>query len=294
METPFTVLKNDASLKSCPICHSPKLRPIFSLNFSRWQTKLSQLGTRSIDQCDNCGHRFMDTTSLSSIALAEQYDNNYSGFRSDAFFQTAIRQELTRNITPRVPPPAVVLDVGCGNGDFLMAATEVGYTALGIDVATAAVIHCQQRGLHAEATDFTGMQQDDYFSLITMWDVVEHLPNPYDFMDQAFRLLQPGGYLLLKIPRVSPFTFWIVMFFPRLASILLHLPGHIHFFSQSTLSSLLKNAGFEQIEWLQDRNMRSRPPIRSLKKAVARLIRALVDQTGKNGNFYVMAQKSYS
>jgi hypothetical protein len=104
-------------------------------------------------------------------------------------------------------------------------------------------------------------------------------------------LLQPGGYLLIKTPRVSPFTFQVVKVFPRLAGVLLQTPNHIQFFTRSTFSALLQNNGFEQINWLKDRNMHSRPPIRSPQKAITRFIRVLVDWLGQNGNFYVMAQK---
>jgi 2-polyprenyl-3-methyl-5-hydroxy-6-metoxy-1,4-benzoquinol methylase len=235
----------------------------------------------------------MDMASVPSESFSQQYDGNYTGFRSDPYFQIAVRQELTKNLIPRVSPPAEVLDVGCGNGDFLTAATEVGYTGLGIDISAAAVARCQERGLHAEVMDFTGLQERDRFDLITMWDVVEHLPDPNVFINRAFQLLRPGGYLLIKTPRVSSLTVQVVKIFPRLAGTLLQTPNHIQFFNRSTFATLLDNNGFKQIDWLKDRHMRSRPPIRSLRKAVSRLIRTLVDRLGRNGNFYVMAQKPY-
>ncbi len=278
---------------SCPICYSENLDSILSIDFSKWWPQLFRFGTRPVYRCNNCDHRFMDTTSLSSEALSEQYDDSYVGFRPDPYFQDAIRREIIKNLIPRVAPPAKVLDVGCGNGDFLEAATEAGYSALGIDISAAAVAHCQQRGLHAEVMALTNLQTRDCFDLITMWDVVEHLPQPSAFIHQAFQLLRPGGYLLIKTPKVSQFTFKVVKAFPRLAGALLYTPDHIQFFSHSTFATLLQNTGFEQIDWLEDRNMRSHSPVRNLKKAVGHLIVSLVYRLGQDGNFCVMAQKPY-
>lgn len=139
--------------------------------------------------------------------------------------------------------------------------------------------------------DLASLQGRDRFDLITLWDVVEHLPNPHAFIRKAFQLLRPGGYLLIKTPRVSSFTFQMVQRYPRFTGILLQTPDHIQFFRRSTLSTLLQHNGFERIDWLKDRNMRSRPPTRSLRKTVSRFVIRVADRLGRNGNFYVMAQK---
>jgi 2-polyprenyl-3-methyl-5-hydroxy-6-metoxy-1,4-benzoquinol methylase len=265
------------------------------MDFSRRGAPVAQFGKLPLYQCCSCNHRFIDVSARSSSSFLEQYDNNYTGFRSDARFKAAVQQEIATNLIPRVRPPAKILDIGCGNGDFLCTAQEAGYEGFGIDISQAAVTLCKQRGLQAEVMEFANLDiwegHCDRFDLITMWDVIEHVPDPHTLVRQAVQRLKPGGYLLIKTPRVSALTFQFVKAFPWLAGTLLSAPDHIQFFNRHAFSSLLHSHGLEQIDWLKDRPMRSRPPIRSWKKAIARLIQLLVMKVGRNGNFYVMAKK---
>jgi 2-polyprenyl-3-methyl-5-hydroxy-6-metoxy-1,4-benzoquinol methylase len=267
-------------VSACPVCLANQPERMIALAYSH------------ICRCDQCGHYYLNLADEAlEKSFAELYQETYAGFRTDPLFQQVIREELARSFAPRIAAPARILDVGCGNGDFLAAAQEAGYTATGLDISEASAKICQGRGLTAQAGDFLTVELPTDFDFVTMWDVVEHLPEPQLFYRRAFELLKPGGYLVIKTPYMAVQTMWIVKKIPRLAGALLQVPHHIQWYDRSTLQRSLESTGFTTFDWLTDRPMRSKPRAQSLKKAVARFIIQLIRALGKNGNLFVMARK---
>ena len=119
----------------CPVCSGDSLKQIISSLFVVIDLSLPY----NLCHCRNCGHRFISLTSLSLNAIESIYTSEYAWYRHDTFFQAIIREEIATNFISRIPPPGQILDVGCGNGDFLVAAQEFGYIVFGIDNSSAAV-----------------------------------------------------------------------------------------------------------------------------------------------------------
>lgn len=215
-------LHDDRNVGLCPVCSGDRSKLTAALRSSE------------LYECCGCGHRFISLASL-PVELESLYGSEYAGFRSDSVFQAVIREEIASNFIPRIPPPGRILDVGCGNGEFLAAAGEAGYIATGIDTSPTAVAHCENRGLNAQVGDFVNLRTNGEFDFTTMWDVIEHLPGPQAFVQRAFELLRPGGYLAIKTPCNTARTVQVVRAFLRLAGGLLHVPSHIQFFDRHTL-----------------------------------------------------------
>jgi len=68
-----------------------------------------------------------------------------------------MREEITCNFVGRIPLGARLLDVGCGDGAFMIVDQEAGYKVRGIDVSPAAVEMCRLRGLRAEVVSLDQM-----------------------------------------------------------------------------------------------------------------------------------------
>jgi SAM-dependent methyltransferase len=79
---------------------------------------------------------------------------------------------------------------------------------------------------------------DDYFDVVTMWDVIEHLHDPFETLLEIRRILKPGGKLIISTPNAYSWDatlfgrYWIGLDFPR----------HLYVFSSITLGRLLKRA----------------------------------------------------
>jgi 2-polyprenyl-3-methyl-5-hydroxy-6-metoxy-1,4-benzoquinol methylase len=95
-----------------------------------------------------------------------------------------------------------VLDVGCGVGNFLDWARRHGLEGVGVDVEARAVAAARDRGLVAavpeELDEVVGTL--GRVDVLTMWDVVEHVFEPGDFLGQFVPYVAPGGALLLETP----------------------------------------------------------------------------------------------
>ena len=99
-----------------------------------------------------------------------------------------------------------VLDVGCAAGFFIDEACKRGWDVTGLDVSSFATQYVQEQFGHTayntSLLDADGLENEDY-SLITMWDVIEHVPNPNANIERASELLHSGGYIAMITPDVG-------------------------------------------------------------------------------------------
>lgn len=243
-------------------------------------------------RCLSCGHDFAWMFE-GAVALETHYGEHYSGFREDAVFANKIRTIIDSSLLPLLPAGASVLDVGCGNGEFLAAAAERGCRTYGLDFSEAAAQMCRGRGLAAQSGDFLTFDFADRapFDLVTFWDVCEHLPNPVDFLTRAFSLIKPGGHVVVKVPLVTTKTVDLVCRVPRLAGALLSTPSHLHFFRKPGLLRLLERAGFGGFIWLPNEPLRGAGQTGGLKKKVTRGIRTALQSLAGDGSLLVAARR---
>ncbi len=123
----------------------------------------------------------------------------------------AIRQRLVQYLHSLEPivcrhPGAAALDLGCGRGEWLALLKEQGWQAFGADNNSAMVDHCQQDGLEnvtlGDALRALEAWDDGSLYLVSAFHLVEHLP--FDVLlalvAEAYRVLAPGGVLLLETP----------------------------------------------------------------------------------------------
>ncbi|MBK8258459.1 MAG: class I SAM-dependent methyltransferase [Polyangiaceae bacterium] len=240
-------------------------------------------------RCVACGHSYLSTV---GVDLSHLYDTHYTGFREDPTFQRRVREVLEDAVSPHIPAKARVLDVGCGNGEFLAAAAELGHTVFGLDFSEAAAEACLKRGVLAVAGDFLKYDFGDRapFDLITLWDVVEHLDHPFEVMVRARELLAPGGCLLLKVPCFTERGVWIAAHVPRVAGALLGAPSHIQYFNPRGLRRLLSRAGFASVHTEKLAAMRSLSPPKNPIGAAKRKFIAELGKFAGNENTLVLAR----
>ena len=93
------------------------------------------------------------------------------------------------------------LDVGCSTGFVVEAAKSRGWNAVGIDLNPSAVEFGRTRGLNLENTALEDIDYDrGFFDVISMFDVLEHLPNPASIIEMSVQYLKPGGILFIYVP----------------------------------------------------------------------------------------------
>lgn len=135
--------------------------------------------------------------------------------------------------------PRRIFDIGCATGVFLDEARRRGWQIRGCDVSGYGVEQTRGRGIDAAQADAThafDTCRDAAFDAITLWDVIEHLPEPAAAIRAAAMHLRPGGVLALSTGDLGSLC-------ARLSGRrwhLLNLPEHLFFFTRTSLRRLLE------------------------------------------------------
>jgi len=147
-----------------------------------------------------------------------------------------------RHLPKPASPAHRVFDIGCGDGGFLARATGIGWVASGIDPDPKAVANCKSRGIDVAlgGVDSLSSIEGSSYDYITASHVLEHVHDPGKMLNEAFRLLRPGGILWLDTPNIQSLghkryrRFWRDLDAPR----------HLVLFNRTSLLQLLRRSGF--------------------------------------------------
>jgi len=94
-----------------------------------------------------------------------------------------------------------LLDIGCGNGKYLLAMNRLGWQGTGLELSPKAVDICRSAGLNVLQGELQGAAFDsETFDLVTARQLIEHLPAPREFVREVARILKPGGCFALETP----------------------------------------------------------------------------------------------
>ncbi len=244
----------------CPLCGSREatvLRPPrYPESFS--EDQLAEVYRASSDhslvgqvlRCECCALAYISPRPRPDLILA-----GYSQAEDPQFIrQNALRvRTFTRNLLRLArrlglkPGPDVrVLDVGCAGGAFPKAAADLGFSVVGVEPS--AWLCEQGRRLYGLDLRPGVLADQDFapesFDVVTLWDVIEHLADPREVLQDIHRLLRPGGHLILNYPDYRSIVgrllgrkwpFW--------------LDVHLLYFTRRTIGELAVQAGFEVVRF---------------------------------------------
>ena len=137
-----------------------------------------------------------------------------------------------------------LLDIGSGTGEFLNVAKEDGWEIIGVEPSSKAKAIAIKKGV--SFIDNTNLLEDQSFDVITMWHVLEHVPNIENQIKELKRLLKPNGTILIAVPNFNSFdakyydVFWAAYDVPR----------HLWHFSKTAIKALFQKQDLELIKVL--------------------------------------------
>ena len=149
-----------------------------------------------------------------------------------------------RHLPPLPAGGGRLLDVGCGNGGFLMLARQAGWQVEGLDFDAGAVQVARARGLevHHGGIEMLG-ERSACYDVITLCHVIEHVHDPITTLRRLHALLKPGGVLWLDTPNLA--SLGAARFGPHWRG--LETPRHLVLFCSASMSDALTETGFSSL-----------------------------------------------
>ena len=142
---------------------------------------------------------------------------------------------------PFINGPGTLLEIGSSFGLFLDEARKRGWRVQGVEPSKVASSASSAHGVEVfcgtlEEFDAGGEQ----FDVVASWDVWEHLHDPMDALARAFRLVRPGGLLVITTVNMGGFAARVLRSrWPW------YMRMHLHYFTKESLSEMVRRAGFE-------------------------------------------------
>jgi 2-polyprenyl-3-methyl-5-hydroxy-6-metoxy-1,4-benzoquinol methylase len=223
---------------TCPICGASRPRYSFSKD------------SYPVYFCAGCGCEFLEPQP-DDAELAEIYDAEYflgdhdeaSDQRVAALKSASAALYLDRLATVLNGTGKRLLEIGCGTGDFLLAAQSRSLEVNGVEFSPVSVVTANRR-LGAELVQQGTIENASFprqhFDVIAACDVIEHTRSPKEFLARAYSLLRPGGVIFLVTPSLDSLSRkllgnrWME-----------YKVEHLFYFGQKSLARLLIDAGFE-------------------------------------------------
>ncbi|MFK7738960.1 MAG: class I SAM-dependent methyltransferase [Planctomycetota bacterium] len=236
------------AIEHCQVCKS-----------ERREVKFTD-GPYTVYTCSDCGLVYV-TPRLSGQALLDVYgdgywksdnpkERGYADYAKEATLYLKTYRKRMKLVSRHLPERARILDVGCAAGYFLRVAQEHGHDVHGMElgpiVKEAIASLGEDRIFHGLLADAIQARnwQDGSFDMVTIWDVIEHVPDPQELLADIRRLIKPGGCLLLETQNVAS------RMAERLGKRWHHYKHdeHLYHFRPETIRRLLDECGFDVVD----------------------------------------------
>ena len=222
------------ALSACPVCREER-------------SEVERLGQQVLSRCVTCGTVYAPEYADPDEVYVDGYfeattsfgvDISHPAFRHYIDVCNRTRMALLGQV---VRPPGSLLDVGCGIGLLLDAASAAGWAVTGVEPVVDSARQAAARGHDVRATTLeeSGLPEEAY-DVVVLSHVAEHMPRATDFLATVGRWLRPGGHLLVEVPNYASLAR------RRQQESWVHYRPleHLVYFTPTTLRRALEGAGF--------------------------------------------------
>lgn len=206
------------------------------------------LTSKKFYQCSNCKLIFIYPL-ITDQELSEFY-TSYIG--NEAYFKKVDKKlkRATRRIKGLMNKIKAnnFLEVGCNVGSAVEAARRLGLNSTGIEIDSEAVTIAKKeypkcKFISTSAEEYS--KHGEKYDLVFCTEVIEHVPNPNEFVEALYNLVAPGGLLFMTTPDAGHL---------RRTKIFIHWnevkpPEHIFWYDKNSIKQLLQNKGFNRIDY---------------------------------------------
>ena len=226
----------NVTIPACEVCGSVTGRYRFTIQGTKY----------SIVECRHCGLGALLPTPTAE-EIRSFYPDDYYGNEGSKFsgiIEPLVRLVGTRRawfIGRQIRRQGRILDVGCGRGITLGALADSGFETHGFEVSAHAIQGIDGRVQTNVASSLQEAQYpDQHFDGIIIWHVLEHVLSPSEVLREAWRILKPGGVIIVAVPNFSS----LQARWAGPAWFHLDPPRHLTHFPLAALQQLLQSSGF--------------------------------------------------
>lgn len=260
----------DFGIQPCTVCSATDSKFLFDkTSDGRGE------GNISLYQCTSCKTVYLAKYNQLYDDGLYAYYQKYQGKNKEDLYNPLTRKSYKKvlRLLTSYGGGKSILDVGCGKGDFVDAALSEGYKVEGIELAQHAVDIAQGFGLPVSHLDFFSNKiEESSRDIVTMFEVIEHLPDPVAFLHRAEMVVRPGGLIYITTPNFNSLDRRV--FGSKWRAI--HRE-HLSYFTPSTLLGVIrKNTALELLH-SETRNV-SEELIDSIKNLVRRKSSQQIEQ----------------
>jgi SAM-dependent methyltransferase len=238
MTTDVTSIAKDApraveATEFCPLCKGDRFKIYVRAK------------ERTVVECLGCGLRALNP--MPSLGDMEEINEEtvHPFFNATLEDEESYRHYFAKKLDDlqKQQPSGRLLDVGCGAGFFLDAARKRGYDVAGVDLSPVPATYARDTlGLNVTIGSLYDYKApSNSFDVVTIFQTIEHDPHTAALSAELYRILKPGGLLMVTTPAADGFVARAMgkrWFGYRNVE-------HITFFSRRSLSRALQDAGFE-------------------------------------------------
>ncbi|MBM4339267.1 MAG: class I SAM-dependent methyltransferase [Deltaproteobacteria bacterium] len=222
---------------SCPVCGEVEYR------------FLHREGEFQMVKCSSCQFIYLNPRPTNKSLLHFYQGYLPEGESSVDAWQRMMQSVFQKaaNLIDHYKKRGRLLDIGAGFGFFLSEMKERGWEVAGVEISQKALAYARdvlRLTVHEGPLEKIGFPESG-FDVVSGFYVIEHLPQPIEFLKECYRILKPGGLLLLRYPHTSPIKSFLR--FIGFENRLYDLPAHLSDFSPEMIQQCLKKAGFK--EW---------------------------------------------
>ncbi|MBI1866589.1 MAG: class I SAM-dependent methyltransferase [Candidatus Staskawiczbacteria bacterium] len=231
--------------KECPICN------LSHISFFSKKDEYVFL------KCDDCKLVFMNPLPDTKELIANFYSEE-SGYHHKLVENLKKIKKYDKNFIKIIDKLADfgikgnLLDVGCANGEFLFLAKKYGFNVYGVEA------NAYTAGIAAsnKLNVFNGFLEDanfknNYFSVIYLGDIIEHVVDPLALLSECKRILKKGGIIVISTPNIDCFWFKATRFICHSLKMpwsVLIPPYHLYLFSEDNFKRFMHKLDFKTLE----------------------------------------------
>ena len=231
----------------CPLCGGRDHAVVYDLRAAAGPEAVPGL----VRRCRDCGMWFKTLSDPAGLPTAYAGEHGTDDVAATYLLGDTARALFRQALAPLAPAGTAaprLLDVGAAQGALLEEAARLGFDAEGVDHCAENVRDARARGLRMRLAEAENLDDRARFDVVTMMDLIEHVPDPARLLAMAHRALRPGGSLVVYTPNHRAAVVLLARLLHRVgvrypvAEIFAR--NHVCFFDDRTLPRMLERAGF--------------------------------------------------